>query len=257
MKKELWKRIKKYRFENLVPPTLTERVVSAFGEPDAFTRAFAAKLARKYGWSEKFAFLAIREYKKFVYLGVVSKYPVTPSKTIDIVWHEHAMFTKSYREFCEDVLRQPFDHIPELIPLEEQTNVFNDQYQKTRDFYEHEFGVIPPEEIWGWTKFTPESVTRKPRKPAKRRRESSESTAADDTPLWTMFTPAETAYAPVPVTSDSFDAGGGSFSGGGYTGGSDSGSSSGSDSSSSGGSSGCSSSSCGSSCGGGGCGGGG
>jgi hypothetical protein len=59
----------------------------------------------------------IREYKKFIYLGAVSDFVVTPSKIIDQVWHEHLLFTKAYRDFCSDVPGFSFDHNPKLIPV--------------------------------------------------------------------------------------------------------------------------------------------
>ena len=43
---------------------------------------------------------------------------VTSSK---IVWHEHLLFTKAYRDFCIDVPGFSFDHNPELIPITGQT----------------------------------------------------------------------------------------------------------------------------------------
>jgi hypothetical protein len=187
-----------------------------FGGADPYTRAFAAKLARKFGWSDEFAYLAIREYKKFVFLGVVSHYPVTPSKVIDSVWHEHIHFTRGYREFCADVLRQHFDHSPELIPFDEQTNVFSAQYQKTLEYYEYEFGTVPPKEIWGSPKFNPKEVSKKIGKPARKEVESRYKNSSDsDTPLYTLFnTPADAPLAPIPVN---FEGGGGSMGGGGAT----------------------------------------
>lgn len=215
MKKDLWKRLKAYRFQNLAPVSLADRISSAFGGPDPFTRAFAAKIAKKHGWSAEFAYLAIREYKKFVFLGVTSKYAVTPSKIIDVVWHEHLHFTRGYREFCKDVLHYFFDHSPELIPFDEQTNVFNAQYQKTLDFYEREFGMKPPPEIWGYTKFDPKSVTKKIEKPRKKTGDTGYSSGSDgDVPLYQMF-PADSPHAPIPV---SFEGGGGSMGGGGASG---------------------------------------
>ena len=82
-KKTLWLRLKTYEFDHLVPPSLWQRVVEAFAGADAATKAFADKLARKLGWSTPFAFRAVAEYRKFVYLGMVSDFPVTPSKVID------------------------------------------------------------------------------------------------------------------------------------------------------------------------------
>ena len=201
-----------------MPVSLTDKIKGAFGEIDAFTRAFAAKIARKHGWSDEFAFLAIREYKKFVYLGTISHYDVTPSRVIDQVWHEHQLFTKGYREFCKEVLQKHFDHSPELIPFDEQNELFSAQYQKTLAFYVREFGTAPPQEIWGKTKFNPAIIKGAIEKPEKRRIESSLSSSDGDTPLYTMFSSSkpDMQYAPVPVTFSS--GGGGDFAGGGASG---------------------------------------
>lgn len=217
MKKELWIRLRQYRFENLVPPTLVDRVKGAFGDNDAFTRAFAAKIAQKHNWTSEFAFLAIREYKKFVYLGTISHYDVTPPRVIDVVWHEHQLFTRGYREFCQTVLCRHFDHNPELIPFGEQTEVFSAQYLTTLAFYQHEFGTTPPAEIWGRPKFNQASVRGSVEKPEKKRADSSQASSDGDVPLFTMFTSGpDVNYAPIPVTFKSGQ--GGDFGGGGATG---------------------------------------
>jgi len=93
-KKALWLGIRSYHFENLVPAHMADKVIELFGGTDASTRAFAAKVARKLGWSTDFALRAIGEYRKFVYLGVTSPHEVTPPKVIDQVWHEHQLFTR-------------------------------------------------------------------------------------------------------------------------------------------------------------------
>ena len=112
-------------------------------EEDASTKAFADKIAHKPEWKHRFALRAIREYKKFIYLGAVSDFVVTPSKIIDQVWHEHLLFTKAYREFCTDVLGFSFDHNPELIPMTDQTGTFNAQYLDTLELYKKEFFIHP------------------------------------------------------------------------------------------------------------------
>jgi hypothetical protein len=110
-KKDLWLRLKAYHFNHLVPPHLWIKVTAAFGGEDASTKAFADKIARKLEWKHRFALKAIREYKKFIYLGAVSDFVVTPSKIIDQVWHEHLLFTKAYRDFCSGVPGFRFDHL--------------------------------------------------------------------------------------------------------------------------------------------------
>jgi hypothetical protein len=157
-KKALWLKLKGYHFNNLVPASLWQQITAAFGGPDAFSKAFAAKVARKHGWSNAFALKAVSEYKKFVYLGVVSKFHVTPSKIIDVVWHEHLLFTSAYREFCNTVIGYQFDHHPELLPMADETGRYNAQYRDTLEFYKTEFGFDPPSDIWGETKFEKEKL---------------------------------------------------------------------------------------------------
>lgn len=160
-KKELWLKIRAYHFNHLVPTNLWQQITSAFGGPDAFSKAFAAKIARKHGWNNAFALKAVSEYKKFVYLGVVSNFHVTPSKIIDVVWHEHLLFTRAYREFCNEVIGYQFDHHPELMPMADETGRFSAQYLDTIEFYISEFGFEPPTDIWGETKFDKEKLKEK------------------------------------------------------------------------------------------------
>ncbi len=157
-KKELWLKLRNYHFEHVVPASLWDKVTEIFGGFDASTKAFANKIARKHKWKLKYALKAVEEYKKFVYLGVVSNFAVTPSKIIDVVWHEHLLFSKAYRDFCNQVINYTFDHNPELIPMIDQTGNYNAQYMDTIDLYKTEFGVEPPEAIWSLPKYALEEV---------------------------------------------------------------------------------------------------
>lgn len=255
MKKELWIRLRDYHFDNLVPPHLTDRVAAVFGGVDAPTQAFASKLSRKHGWTARFARHAIREYKKFVYLGVTNTIKVTPSKVIDVVWHEHLLFSRPYREFCDNVLERQFDHNPELIAADDQTDVFNLQFEATLDAYEREFNCTPPQDVWGVTKFARPSNTK--RQHVADEPSSGMITSDTDFPLFVLL-PGDSSLG--------VDSGGGGFSfgGGGGFDGAGGGSSWGDGSSSSSGDSGSSDSgdggssdgggsSCSSSCGGSGC----
>ena len=152
-KRDLWLRLRQYHFADIVPTHLWHHVSAAFGSVDASTKAFASKIARKHQWSTPFALRAITEYRKFVFLGVTSDFVVTPSKVIDTVWHEHLLFTRPYREFCRDVLRQDFDHHPELLPTDTQTERYVRQFDATLAQYEREFHMPPPTDIWGTPKF--------------------------------------------------------------------------------------------------------
>ena len=152
-KKDLWLRLTCYHFYHPVPAPLLDVIVAKFGGQDASAKAFADRLSRKLDWPKQFAMKAIWEYKKFVYLGVISDFTVTPSKAIDQVWHEHLPFSRGYGKFCEEVIEYNFDHNPELVPVTSQTAVFQEQYYETLALYKQEFGNNPPEDIWGNPKF--------------------------------------------------------------------------------------------------------
>jgi len=188
-KKNLWLNLKAYRFDNLVPFHLWEKVHEVFGGLDASTNAFAGKISRKFAWTQAYALEAITEYKKFIYLAVVSDFNVTPSKVIDQVWHEHLLFNKAYREFCNEVINYTLDHNPELVQTEEGLANFNTQYLDTLDLYKKEFGTDPPPPIWSITKFTENTmVISEYQLKKKKRNELSNSSYAGDTPLFLYFT---------------------------------------------------------------------
>src|SRR5262249_27909909 len=94
MKNELWEKILEFDFDD--PP-------SQYG--------FSTRLANENYWTKKFTQKAILEYKKFMYLAATSESMVSPSEIIDVVWHQHLIFTKSYREFCA-VIGKEVQHVP-------------------------------------------------------------------------------------------------------------------------------------------------
>ncbi len=249
-KKELWLNLKNYHFNHLVPANLWDKVSETFGGADSSTKAFASKIARKLGWKSNFALKAIIEYKKFVYLATVSDFQVTPSKIIDQVWHEHLLFTKAYRDFCNEVIQYDFDHHPELIPMKDQTGVFNAQYLDTLRLYRTEFGIEPPDNIWSVPKFNQEMVSADQYESKKKKILDTTGTGSeffyDDTPLISSFSQELGSDQSGNFT----EFGGGDFGGGGADG-SWSDSSSDSNDSSSSDSGGDSGSGCSSGCGGG------
>jgi hypothetical protein len=157
-KKELWLRIKGYHFEHIVPPNMWNKIAEMFGGTDASTKAFADKISRKHNCSISYALKAVNEYKKFLYLAVISDFHVTPSQAIDKVWHEHILFTQAYGIFCKEIIEYNLNHHPELIPMEEQTAIYHAQYLSTIELYIKEFGILPPTIIWDVTKYDKEKV---------------------------------------------------------------------------------------------------
>jgi hypothetical protein len=227
-KKELWMQLRHYYFEHVVNPGLFDRIAAKFDHANPSYHAFAHKIARKHGWKTGFALKALNEYKKFVFLGLVSDFQVTPSKIIDVVWHEHLLFSKAYRDFCEQVIRQPFDHYPELVPMEDQTGRFSAQYLDTLALYKKEFDLDPPADIWGDAKFDKEQVKRNGYQSKKKEYISDSGISYDSTPLYTHFDAEPAASFPEFSGFGDGDAGGGGASGD-FSDGSDSGGDSGGD----------------------------
>ena len=79
---------------------------------------FSTRLAAENYWTKDFAAKAILEYKKFMYLAATSDFMVSPSEIVDIVWHQHLIFTQSYVDFC-NLLGKQIQHIPSTHNKEE------------------------------------------------------------------------------------------------------------------------------------------
>ncbi|WP_430412980.1 glycine-rich domain-containing protein [Kordia sp.] len=108
---------------------------------------FTDRLARENDWSLEYSLRAILEYKKFLFLVVISEFPLTPSDQIDQVWHLHLLYTQSYWiDFCQNTIQKQIHHGP--TKGSEQKPLFKDQYLKTVAFYESIFSKKPPKDIW-------------------------------------------------------------------------------------------------------------
>lgn len=239
-KKDLWLRIRAYQFEHLVPTHLLERLQATLGGPDASTHAFANKMARKLGWTPRFALAAIEEYRKFLYLGMVAPFQVTPPRVIDQVWHEHLLFTRGYREFCDQVLKREFDHHPELMPSDEQTAEFQAQYDATCELYASEFDRVPPAAFWGVPKFAGRDRPAERREPRRRPNDDATGYSSGDSgaPLHASFSDGHGGHS-APEFGGGESGGGGSGADWGDAGADSSGDAGGGDSGGSGCSSGC------------------
>ncbi len=198
-KKELWLRIKGYHFEHIVPPNMWNKITEMFGGTDASTKAFADKISRKHSFSTSYAVKAVNEYKKFLYLAVISDFHVTPSQAIDKVWHEHILFTQAYGIFCTEIIEYHLNHHPELIPMEEQTERYHAQYLSTIELYIEEFGKLPPANIWEVTKYDKEKIMENVQiarqKKASENLYYSNNSYSSDFALYTSFDNTDANYA--------------------------------------------------------------
>jgi hypothetical protein len=216
-KKELWLRIKGYHFNDIVQPDMWEKITELFGGTDACTKAFADKISRKHACSKRYALKAVEEYKKFLYLAVISDFHVTPSQAIDKVWHEHILFTKGYRTFCDEVIAYNLHHHPELVPIEEQTEIYHAQYISTIELYIQEFGILPPKSIWDVTKYDKEKVLEDLEKARKKKENStlyySNNSYSSDVPLYSSFDASDVGNADAYPEFGGFGEGGAGGSG--------------------------------------------
>jgi len=89
MKSALWTKILQFDFDE---------PLSEYG--------FSTRLAHENRWTKHFTEQAIVEYKKFMYLAATSNFMVSPSEIVDVVWHQHLIFTQSYQDFCKPIGKQ-------------------------------------------------------------------------------------------------------------------------------------------------------
>lgn len=112
-----------------------------------FPPALLARVQKEQGWTPTFTTFAVDEYLRFVQLAATAPHPVTPSQTIDEVWHTHLMFTRDYWERFMPLLPAPLHHEPgDGTPGSDAH--FAAQYARTLDLYRDTFGQEPPPEVW-------------------------------------------------------------------------------------------------------------
>ena len=110
--------------------------------------SFLAKLNLEHQWTNGFTERAINEYKRFIYLAVIAKHPVSPSRIVDQVWHVHLSYTNHYwNEFCPNILNKNIHHRPSNGSKEAQAND-RSSFTQTLELYRTEFATEPPRLIW-------------------------------------------------------------------------------------------------------------
>lgn len=95
------------------------------------------------GWSDSYKLNVIKEYEKFLCLRS-SNNKLSPSNDVDIVWHQHILNTKHYREYCNAKFGFFIDHDP--------TDAFDQDAKKIRlantfNEYKTKFGEPHPR-VW-------------------------------------------------------------------------------------------------------------
>ncbi|WP_169630281.1 glycine-rich domain-containing protein [Flavobacterium humi] len=124
MDQTLWIKIQEFDFDH---------PISEYG--------FTTRLAKENYWTDDFTLKAILEYKKFMYLAGTSDFMVSPSEIIDIVWHQHLIFTQSYADFCK-LIGKNIQHIPSTHNKEDFEK-FKQAKERTKSLYIVAFGQQP------------------------------------------------------------------------------------------------------------------
>jgi hypothetical protein len=128
---QLWKKIKNFQLDK-----------------EGISLSFSKRLARENGFSEQFAKEIVEEYKKFIFMCCISEQPVTPSNYVDLAWHLHLTYTKSYWiGLCQNTMQREIHHTPTEGGKSERSK-FKNCYEYTLDFYEKIFKQKPNPEIW-------------------------------------------------------------------------------------------------------------
>jgi hypothetical protein len=125
--------------------TLWEQVLQFDFDIPFSEYGFSTRLANENKWTKSFTSLAIVEYKKFMYLAATSGYMVSPSEIVDIVWHQHLIFSQSYQDFCV-LLGKQIQHIPSTHSKHE-ADKFKEASERTQKLYVANFGE-QPKSIW-------------------------------------------------------------------------------------------------------------
>ncbi len=113
-----------------------------------FPANFLKRLCRENSWPPMQGRAVIEEYRRFLYLAMVSTQPVTPSEAVDQAWHLHLIYTRSYWEdLCQKTLPRPLHHGPTAGGKQEDEK-FENWYERTKAFYASEFNQAAPPSIW-------------------------------------------------------------------------------------------------------------
>jgi hypothetical protein len=123
--RQLWTRIEAFSLDDIVP-----------------------RLLRENAWTMPYLDRVLLEFKKYAFLCVISPQPLSPSKTVDIVWHTFLLYTRLYWEdFCPNILTRSLHHTPSRGGFEEKKK-YQDMYCHTLNYYQQILGEQPPLDIW-------------------------------------------------------------------------------------------------------------
>ena len=98
------------------------------------------RLVKQGKWYNKHAIEAVKAYKRYLFLQKKygEQYELVPSYEIDMVWHEHILFSQQYHKDCLQIFGKYLHHDPEVNTSEPIGIDF--RYEKTQSLYFAEYG---------------------------------------------------------------------------------------------------------------------
>lgn len=125
----------------LTRPELWSRIHGALLPVERDGGSFADHLAEITGLAPSMARALEMEYRRFLYLAALGDGPRVPSGLVRVAWSYHAEHEGYGPDFCAWVLGRPLPFVPSSAAPARA-------YGETVAAYLHEFGRVPPADIW-------------------------------------------------------------------------------------------------------------
>lgn len=106
---------------------------------------FKNRVAKATGWNNATVEAALYEYRCFLLLCAQTDLPMTPPEAVDVIWHEHILYTRHYQEVLPQILGKMLHHDPGAKGDAEK---YRQQYKRTWRAYRKTFGHEPSALIW-------------------------------------------------------------------------------------------------------------
>ena len=116
-----------------------------------FRRVIISKLVQKFGKKRPAEVeRLVHEYLIFMWLRKLNPtQPITPSKLVDEVWHQHILFTREYAQFCQYRFGEFLHHKPTVSDYSKRTHSDDlRNYAQVLIRYEYHTKLVPPKDFW-------------------------------------------------------------------------------------------------------------
>ncbi len=114
------------------------------GNPEAEPRfSFLHKVMRETGWSQRNSEQVILEFRKFLFIRIVTdaNVPIVPCLMVDEVWHIAILYNFNYEAMSMDLLGRMFYHRP--VAKLRDTEAVPELFAATLELYRKYFGEPP------------------------------------------------------------------------------------------------------------------